>query len=137
MPKLPLRILVHTATLISFETGAEPTDWFEGEPGDDPAGPTAGAVFPCVLFLPAPAGEAVVEQSYRPRTIQRPTVLFDPNLVVGTTVTKDDELMIAAPELATYTGASTARWQVEGDPQPFGKPGSVIGVLCILKAVHD
>lgn len=55
----------------------------------------------------------------------------------------DSELLIFAPELAGHfaqaadEAAGTGRWQVDGRPQPFGPPGSVIGVQAALKQVSD
>jgi hypothetical protein len=50
-------------------------------------------------------------------------------------VSSADLLDITAPEL---TGPSAVRWQVDGYPQPFGKPGeSIIGSQCNLRRVDD
>jgi hypothetical protein len=135
--KLPLRILKHTATPVRVEEGDPGGDWIEGEPGTDGPEPIRGTGFPAVLFLPGPGGDAQVEQSWKPRSITRPTLLFDPAFVVGDQPGKDDELMILAPELAGWTGAAEARWQIDGVPQPFGPPGRVIGVQATLKQVTD
>jgi hypothetical protein len=49
----------------------------------------------------------------------------------------DDELLITAIELSPATGAETVRWQIEGQPQPFGPPGeAVVGVQANLKRVE-
>lgn len=134
--KLPLRILKHTATPVRYEEAAAGA-WVEGEPGATGPEPIRGMGFPSVLFLPNSTGEAEVEQSWKPRAITRPTLLFDPAYVTGEQPGKDDELMILAPELAGWTGAEEARWQVDGVPQPFGPPGRVMGVQATLKQVRD
>jgi hypothetical protein len=89
-----------------------------------------------VLFLP----QGTEEQGQpRSRKFSRPTLLYEPvNADTGAAtpdLTGDDELMVLAPELAQWTGADEARWQVEGTPQPFGPPGRVIGVQVTLKQV--
>lgn len=131
---LPPHILVHQATPLEYlEVQGSPATWIEGEPGPHGGGaPTAGVAFPCVLFLPGPGGEQ--SNAYRPKAIREPTLLFNP----GPVLTRDSELMVAAPELAPWTGGiSPARWQLVGDAQPFGPPGSVIGVQATLRQVQD
>lgn len=145
---LPSHILVHTATPVSYVEGIEGDLWIEGEPGD--GGPTRveGVPFECVLFMPGPGGEET--NPYKPRVIRRPTLLYNPdrNVVDATRgligdgsdieLTHEDELLIAAPELATWAGGEAqARWQLEGDSQPFGPPGRVGGVMATLRRVED
>lgn len=120
----------------------DPEVWVEGEPSeagieevveDSPAGE-----FAVILFLPTPgaeqSGEAV---SWRPRTIVRPTLLY--NVVSGVELpSKDVELLICAPDLQPVTGSGWIRWQVEGEPQMFGPPGrATVGMQAVLKRVLD
>lgn len=129
-------VLVHVATPVAFVEGEPDDEWIEGEPGEAGPEPVPGVAFPAVLFLPQ--GQ---EDSNRPRSqkVSRPTLLYEPvNADTGVPVAKlsaDDELMVRAPELAFWTGAEEARWQVDGTPQPFGPPGTVIGVQAVLKQV--
>jgi hypothetical protein len=55
-------------------------------------------------------------------------------------VDKEDELLIEAPELASFfeeveDSPGVGRWQVDSVPQPFGPPGEVIGVQATVKQV--
>jgi hypothetical protein len=146
---LPSHILVHTATPVSFVEGVAGDEWIEGEPGE--AGPTRteGVPFECVLFLPGAGGAE--PNPYKPRVVRRPTLLFNPtrNLLdvsrhlVGDespiTLSDRGELLIDAPELTAWTpaGVNPSRWQADGDAQPFGPPGRVVGVMATLVAVED
>lgn len=147
---LPAHILVHTATPVSFREGVEGDEWIEGEPGE--GGPTAveGVPFECVLFLPGPGGEdSSAAAAFKPRVVRRPTLLYNPtrNILDGSrgllgdgsaiAVTSEDELLISAPELAGWTGGARVRWQADGDSQPFGPPGRVLGVMATLLQVRD
>lgn len=127
--------MVHTATPVVY--GDEGTvAWIEGEPSSEGLEPVAGAPFPCVLFMPQGGGQ---DNPYRPRVIKAPQILFNPLRADLTVVAvgHEDELLIAAPELAPWTGAETARWLANGNAQPFGPPGTVIGLLATLRAVDD
>jgi hypothetical protein len=129
-------VLVHVATPVRFEDGSD-GEWIEGEPGEGGSEPVAGDEFPCVLFLPGGS-----EDSGQPRSrkITRPTLLFEPvnaDSGAAVAVSADDELLVRAPEMAFLTGAEEVRWQVEGQPQPFGPPGTVIGVQATLKRVES
>jgi hypothetical protein len=131
-------ILVHTATPIRTVEDGDAVEWIEGEPGESGPEPVRQDAFPAVLFLPQGS-----EESDHPRSkkVSRPTLLYEPiNADTGEAVpelTADDELMVEAVELAQWTGATEARWQVDGTPQPFGPPGRVIGVQVTLKQVRD
>lgn len=132
---LPARILVHTATPVQF-VEAPSEGWAEGEPGEG-VEPALGVPFQCVLFLPGPGGEQ--SSQYRPRVVRTPTLLYNPtrdddSVVV---VNAEDELLVEAPELAPWTGADVVRWLAEGDPQPFGPPGLVYGLMATLRRVED
>lgn len=135
---LPDTLLAHTATPVSYpEVQSSPAQWIEGEPGPTGVEPVQGIPFPCVLFLPSPGGSADTE--YRPRVVRRPTLLYNPtrdddSVVV---VNAEDELLVEAPELAPWTGADVVRWLAEGDPQPFGPPGLVYGLMATLRRVED
>jgi len=123
------------------EEDEDAPEWIEGEPGDGPSA-VAGPQFPAVLFLPLGQEEA----GPRARKVTRPTLLWEPvNADTGEAVDPpgpDDELLISAPELAGWFEQApgeedgVGRWQVDGPPQPFGPPGTVIGVQAILKAVR-
>lgn len=134
---LPAHILKHLATPVSYVEGVEGDEWIEGEPGEGGPQAVEGVPFPCVLFLPGPGGEEA--NAFKPRTVTRPTLLYNPErddaspVLVG----HEDELLIDAPELAPWTGAARQRWQVEGSSQPFGPPGSVFGVMATLRRVAD
>lgn len=131
-------VLVHVATPMEFVEGD--TDWIEGEPGDGPEA-TPGTDFKCVLFLPLGTED---EGEPRARKISRPLLMWEPVNVDGdalTPVTANSELLIVAPELAGSfepvdpDAPGTGRWQIEGAPQPFGPPGSIIGFQATLKQV--
>lgn len=144
-------VLVHFATPVRYEEGLDAETWVEGEPGAEGPVPMRGVPFPCVLFLPLGQEETPGGDSPRGRKITRPTILFEPvrpsdwpeaggsPIVVGA----DDELLVFAPELAGHfaqaanEAVGTGRWQVDGRPQPFGPPGTVIGVQATLKQVSD
>lgn len=125
-------VLVHTATLLRYEEDG--VAWIEGEPGDGPE-PTLGESFACVLFLPLGTED---DSGARSRKVSRPTILWEPPARLGA----DDELLILAPELADHfeqapgRPVGTGRWQVDGEPQPFGPPGKVIGTQATLKQVR-
>jgi hypothetical protein len=133
---LPQRILAHTATPLTYEEGPG-TEWVEGERGTAPE-PVQGVPFACILFLPGPGGEQ--QGPARMRAVQEPTMLYnavrDDNSPVE--LTDETELLVSAPELAAFTGGATVRWQVVGDPQPFGPPGrTIVGVQATLRQVRD
>lgn len=145
--RLPSRILKHTARVAALRAGEQPGDpdpdvWVEGEPStagitevveESPAGE-----FAAILFLPTPGAEQSSDAvSWRPRTIVRPTLLY--NLVAGVAMpAKDVELLIVAADLEPVTGPGPVRWQVEGEPQMFGPPGAAtVGAQATLKRVVD
>jgi hypothetical protein len=134
---LPDHILVHRATPRSYVEAADAGPWLAGEPGARGPEVVLGAPFPCVLFLPSPGGAQ--DTTFRPKVVKRPTLLFNPTRLDGSLVLvgSEDELAVSAPELEAWTGAAEARWQVDGDPQPFGPPGLVYGVVATLKIVRD
>lgn len=122
----------HAAALVEYEEAG--AGWIEGEKGTSPE-PIVRGVFPCFLFLPLGQEEA----GPRSRKVTRPTVMWDPaELPVGVESPRaDSELVITAVELAPAAGADTVRWQIEGQPQPFGPPGEpVVGVQASLKRVE-
>lgn len=123
-------VCIHSASTVSLvESGTK----IEGEAD---VAPVEGTPFACVLFLPQGAEE---QNPYRPRKISRPTLLYLPLDIDGQPVVlkAEDSIVIAAPELAPWTGATEAEWRVEGTPQPFGPPGEVIGIQAILVKVDD
>jgi hypothetical protein len=123
----------HVAQVLAYEEDG--AGWIEGERGDAPE-PTLLASIPCYLFVPL----GTEEQSARSRKITRPTVMWDPADITpagAESPRADDELLITAIELSPATGAETVRWQIEGQPQPFGPPGeAVVGVQANLKRVE-
>lgn len=142
---LPASLLVHTATPLSY--GEDPAGaWVEGERG---AGPTLtqGVPFACVLFMPSAGGQQ--DTSYRPRTVVRPTLMYNPareladvtrGLVADGSpivLSPESELLLAAPDLAAWIGGDNLRWEVDGQVQPFGPPGQVIGFQAALRRVED
>jgi hypothetical protein len=123
-------VCIHTVTPVSTEATGP---LVEGERDEQPV---PGTPFQGVLFLPLGSEEA---NPFRPRKLSRPTLLCLPEDAAGQPVTlkPEDEVTILAPELAPWTGANAARWQVDGAPQPFGPPGSVIGFQANLVKVQD
>lgn len=132
---LPARILVHTATPVQF-VEATVEGWAEGEPGEGVEA-SLGVPFQCVLFLPGPGGEQ--SETYRPRVVRTPTLLYNPSRDDDSPIVirNEDELLISAPELAAWTGADEVRWQAVGDAQPFGPPGSVYGIQATVRQIRD
>lgn len=123
-------VCIHTCTPVSMqETGP----LIEGEADTEPV---EGIPFMGVLFLPQGTEE---QNPYKPRKITRPTLLYLPLDTTGAAVVleAEDEVLIEAPELEPWTGAAEARWQIDGTPQPFGPPGSVIGIQSALVKVDD
>lgn len=92
-----------------------------------------GTPFDCCLFLPAPGGE----DQRQGRRVKRPTLLIATldraaDAVVLSGKVKVD---VTAPEL---TGPEPVRWQLDGDPQPFGPPGDVpVGMQATLRRIED
>lgn len=134
-------VLVHRATPVAamqvtdgedeYIEGEPDEDWIEGEPDVDEV---PGTPFDCCLFLPQGTEQAAPRGR---RTITRPTLLLAAEDDEGLPVLAAAELLldIVAEEL---TGPTPVRWQVDGDPQPFGKPGtSIIGSQVALKRVRD
>ena len=136
-------MLVHVATPVEYVEGDEAGEWIEGEPGAEGPTPEKGVAFSCVLFLPIGTED---EGQPRRRKVTRPTILFEPEDVNGGAMdppSADHELLIAAPELAaSFEQAAgeppgTGRWQIEGTPQPFGPPGSVLGYQATVTQVEQ
>lgn len=135
---LPDRILKHTATPVSYLEDESSSTWIEGERGVQEPEPIVGAPFKCVLFMPGPGGRQ--DSEYRPRTVRAPTLLYNPTRPDRTPVVvlAENELSIDAPELAPWIGGvSPARFQCDGDPQPFGPPGRVFGLQATLRLILD
>ena len=131
-------VLVHRATPIVTRQGPAPdvADWVEGDYGEPEEVP--GAPFDCVLFLPQ--GSSSPEG--RGRRVREPTLLYA-DYADGTPVALPDESQVdvVAPELNRAEGRpedAAVRWQVVGQPQPFGKPGfDVLGYQATLRRVED
>lgn len=131
-------VLRHTAVPYGkTETGA----WVEGEfvPTDD----TPRTAFRCALFLPVPGSESTTPPYPTGRRIVQPTLLYEPRDTAGGMValSAEDELGVVAKELNVAQGRAATtevRWQVLGDPQPFGRPGSpVVGFQATLQRVAE
>jgi hypothetical protein len=123
-------VCVHTATPVTRAESDDATTWAAGEP-DETA--LEGDAFPCCLFLPL--GPA--RQDTKGRQIREPTLLWDALGEEGEVIPQvriNDELLVVAPEL---TGAAPVCWQVLGEPQPLGPPGSVKGYQATLARVSD
>lgn len=123
-------VCIHVVTPVSM---VEAGPLIEGEADTEPVD---GTPFMGVLFLPQGSEE---QNPYKPRKITRPTLLYLPTDTTGAAVVlkAEDEVLIDAPELEPWTGAAAARWQLDGVPQPFGPPGSVIGIQAALVKVDD
>jgi hypothetical protein len=137
--RLPDRILVHVATPLVTREGAD-TEWIEGERGEvGTVDRELGVPFACVLFLPGVPEADGGEQSWRPRNITRPTLLYNLRRKDRTEVAlrKEHRLSIAAPDLAIVLGVADAEWQLDGAPQPFGRPGRWFGAMATLRRVED
>lgn len=120
-------ILVHTGRPVAPETTGPKVN------GKATVEDVQGTPFSCCLFLPAPGGE----EDRGGRRVKRPTLLVSPVDRSGepVTVAAKLKLLVTAPEL---TGPTAVLWQVEGDPQPFGKPGEpLIGSQATLRRVED
>jgi hypothetical protein len=128
-------VLEHTAyPLLKEEEG----ELVEGERDDLP--PSEGVPFDCALFLPLGGEEASPRGG---RQVRRPTLLYIPVDRDGEAVVlhPEDELLIVAAELNAVEGRDAdalVRWQVEGRPQPAGRPGDdLAAVQATLVRVED
>jgi hypothetical protein len=120
-------ILVHTGRPVTAEQAGPKVD------GKARLEDVPGTPFDCVLFLPAPAAEA----ERQGRRVRRPTLMFGPLDRAGEPVTLGAKanVLVTAQEL---TGPDGVLWQVDGDPQPLGKPGEdIIGSQASLVRVED
>lgn len=128
-----LDVLVHRGVPLQTVSSGE---WVEGE---RVAEPVAGTPFDCVLFLP----QGTFSGEGRGRRVKEPTLLYSPENDVGAPValSAEDEVLLSAPELNVAEGLpgdAQVRWQLTGDPQPFGKPGEdPIGLQATLRRVDD
>lgn len=122
-------VCVHTATPVAASESDDESTWAAGEPDRTTV---TGESFPCCLFLPLGKREDT-----RGRQVREPTLLWEAFNEEGepmVPVRESDELLILAEEL---TGPDPVRWQVNGDPQPIGPPGQVIGYQATLIRVSD
>lgn len=120
-------VCVHTARPVQSEASGPKVD------GRPQVSVVEGTPFECCLFLPAPGGE----DERQGRRVRRPTLLMLPEDTAGERleVKAKQRLRITALEV---TGPAAVEWQVEGDPQPFGKPGDdLIGWQATLRRVED
>lgn len=109
-------------------------EWVEGSRDE---GPVDGPTFDCILFLPGPQAE----QNRGGRQVKRPTLMFEPFDVTGANfelVAEDQVRLTAAEEEPNVRELIEGVWEVDGDPQPFGRPGDpVVGMQAALKRVSD
>jgi hypothetical protein len=114
--------------------------WVEGEWVPNPE--DVGTPFACALFLPQTTTEDV-QQVNIGRRVTEPTLLYEPYDVLGGIVGLDpeDSVLVTAEEINVAQGKPadfSQRWQVVGDPQPFGRPGSpVVGLQATLRKVDE
>lgn len=152
MPGIPANVLVHVAVPLEYDEPQTATpEWIEGEPGAQGGGQAVrGVPFVCVLFLPAPGGEQ--QDQYRSRVVQVPTLLHNPTRDVpraaagdvpavpadhsAIALKREMEVIIYAAELAAWTGGAAVRWQLVGEEQPAGAPGTVAIVQAQLRQVE-
>lgn len=124
-------ILNHEAVRIRE---AESGEWVEGARDE---GPVEGPTFDCVVFLPGPQAE----QNRGARQVKKPTLMFEPVDVAGGNfelVAEDQVRVTAADEEPNVRKLIEGVWEVDGDPQPFGRPGDpVVGLQAGLKRVSD
>lgn len=119
-------ILVHRAVPVST-VGFGP--WIEGERDEEEV---LGVPFACTFFPPGSR-----ERGRRGRTIDQPLVLTGAVDIDGNDVLlhSEDRVDITGPGLAEEW---LGRWQVDGAPEQFGKPGKrPLGSQVRLKRVTD
>ena len=132
-------ILVHRGKVP--ERPGEGGTWIEGEWVPNP--PVPGPEFDCCLFLPEPGAEDVAPQVPLGRRIVQPTLLYAPYTISGAYVAlkAEDELDVRAEEINRVEGRAEdafVRWQVVGNPQPFGRPGDEpVGLQAALRRVEE
>lgn len=117
-------MLVHLGRKVEVTVGAQTSSGrrpqSESVPDDDT--PT----FECCLFLPPPGGQ---ESERGQRKVKTPELLLPDD----SDLAAEDQVDVQAPEL---TGPGFVRWQLTGDPQPFGPPGEdLVGQLARLQRV--
>lgn len=128
-------VLVHSAVPVLKRERGTSVDGDTGGSGEE-----SGTPFDCCLFLPQ--GQ---EEQARPfgRQVRRPTLLVAPLDRLGqpTALPFKAEVDVIAPELNLAEGRpaeANVRWQVDGSPQPFGRPGDdVIGYQVTLLRVEE
>jgi hypothetical protein len=127
-------VLVHTAVPIVKRRRTTTVDGDTGGTGDEP-----GTPFDCCLFLP----QGSEQSTPFGRQVRRPTLLVAPEDSLGQPVALpfNAEVDVIAEELNLAEGRpaeANVRWQVDGSPQPFGKPGDdVIGYQVTVKRVEE
>lgn len=125
---MPLEdICVHRATVKRTERTGEKVEGEWEEAAVD------GQTFDCILFPPEPGPE----QNLLRRVILVPTLLHYAEDVAGAplTLSKDEEVDVTVIGIPAKWGG---RWQVDGEPQPFGPPGAApVGELATLKRVGE
>jgi hypothetical protein len=133
---MPLEdVLVHTAWPWRTREAGEVVD------GDVDATEEPRTPFDCCLFLPQGTEEGSSMRGGR--QVRRPTLLVAAEDALGQppALSHEDELDIVAEELNLAEGRpaeTRIRWQVDGSPQPLGKPGEdVLGYQVTLVRVED
>jgi hypothetical protein len=122
----------HTASVIDFrETGARVQ-------GEKEVKPFPGTPFACFLILPQGGAEQQLPRGRR--TVTRPTLLvaLEDDAGAPVVISSAAKIDVTAPELAQFLdGLETVRWEVDGDPTPFARPGDPVGSMVNLKRVRD
>jgi hypothetical protein len=125
-------IMVHTAVPVrGTSPGDDPDEWAQGEPD---AEDVRGAPFDCCLFLPLGTESPGTAGGSRTRSVRTPTLLYLPERADGSAValSHDLELVVVAAELNLTEGLpadAEVRYQVDGTPQPAGRPGEDVIVV--------
>lgn len=127
-------VLIHEAVPVSTKRKAG--ERIEGEYDYEPV---LGTAFDAFLILPNAPREGPPTIMRGRREVTVPTLLYEPEDVVGGDVILkgEDDVDVTAEELAGILGAETVRWQVVGDPQPFVRPGELVGFQAQLRRVVD
>lgn len=140
-------VTVHLATPV-LTTAAD--NWVEGEPDEIRK---AGSAFDC-LYL---HGRGASEQPALPRgrrKVEQPTIIYEYERLDGSAIqlVAEDEIVIDPADdegvWAVLGGSGQVvkvgedevpgvLFQVDGDPEPFQRPGEVIGYEARLKRVVD
>lgn len=120
-------VCVHPARVVEWRKTGQKIQ------GEQEVQPVPGQSFMCFLILP---GAKPVENPWSRKVVTQPTILFTPFDVTGAPfeLKRSVEVFITAPEL---TGPDEVKWYVDGDPEPFAKPGLRIGSQVGLRKTRE